>query len=564
MNLMHTQKVCVLIAACLMFIALPLGAQSVWTGTATVSRYGEFPDTGNYAASNSFQKNTLIEVTNLENGRRTTVIVVGRLDDPGLFLLVSRDAGDDLDIGRGEIVQVRTSLAQADSLVRAAAEDRPYSQDPDINPAATVSGGSEPAISSDPGRQVEETAIAAAPEPEVTTEPETVETEQSTGTEGTAVETETETEQAEVTPTGPTAGEIVSTGTPEGETGILATDEPEVPGEEVAAVTPLRDVEEAPNGATPAFTRVAEPPVEPAEYARVLGVLPEPQLDETEQFVLLSEPDEPAVPAADEARTAEAEEAAPSVVTLDEPAERSEDAVFVVAPPEPAFVEHELQEPETEQPEDLLVSVPLEAPPEPLATNGADAIASIEEPEPELPEPVVVDLPRLEGPAGEDEAALSSLVYPEPETPSVDLLAEASAAEDSRVAALDEELQPEEPSFELEDSEETSDVARVDEIRMTNPPATDEMADLEGAVAAAPEIAEAREGATESGAPRTGPAAAVPPTGDDVEIVLEPAEPRPPQPVIEQPELAAGEPAETVGTAEGEAVSPGVREPDIG
>ena len=72
MNRTHSKKVCLLLGACLLFIALPVGAQSVWTGIATVSRYGDFPTTGNYAASNSFQKNTLVEVTNLENGRRTT------------------------------------------------------------------------------------------------------------------------------------------------------------------------------------------------------------------------------------------------------------------------------------------------------------------------------------------------------------------------------------------------------------------------------------------------------------------------------------------------------------
>ena len=132
--------------------AVTLMAQSEWSGTATLSRLGEFPDSGNYASSSSFQKNTLIEVTNLQNDKRATVIIVDRVSDPGLFMLLSRDAADDLGIGAGEIVQVRAILAQVDSLVRDAADDRALSQDPDINPAAIVASEAMPVISSDDGR----------------------------------------------------------------------------------------------------------------------------------------------------------------------------------------------------------------------------------------------------------------------------------------------------------------------------------------------------------------------------------------------------------------------------
>ncbi len=96
----------------LLLMVGPLIAESTWEGTTTASRYGEFPDSGNYGASNSFSRNTIITVTNLVNGQSTTVIIVDRLDDPGLFLLLSRDAAVELGVSQAEIVQVRARLEQ--------------------------------------------------------------------------------------------------------------------------------------------------------------------------------------------------------------------------------------------------------------------------------------------------------------------------------------------------------------------------------------------------------------------------------------------------------------------
>ena len=56
-------------------------SQNVWQGTATVSRYGDFPSGGYYAASNAFPPNTLVEVTNLENSATITVIVTQPLKE---------------------------------------------------------------------------------------------------------------------------------------------------------------------------------------------------------------------------------------------------------------------------------------------------------------------------------------------------------------------------------------------------------------------------------------------------------------------------------------------------
>ena len=109
----------------------------VWEGTASMSRYGEFPSTGLYAASNSFPRNTIVEVENLQNGRSATVIIADRLNNPGLFMLLSREAAGTLGITEDETVQVRVSLkSETESVAESLVEERPYSADPDVNPAA--------------------------------------------------------------------------------------------------------------------------------------------------------------------------------------------------------------------------------------------------------------------------------------------------------------------------------------------------------------------------------------------------------------------------------------------
>ncbi|MEW5818180.1 MAG: SPOR domain-containing protein, partial [Spirochaetota bacterium] len=68
------------------FLILVVGfclGESLWEGSASMSRYGEFPLTGYYGASNSFPRNTLVEVENRSNEKTATVIIVDRLNDNG-------------------------------------------------------------------------------------------------------------------------------------------------------------------------------------------------------------------------------------------------------------------------------------------------------------------------------------------------------------------------------------------------------------------------------------------------------------------------------------------------
>lgn len=121
----------------LVLVTTGLGlAQSEWEGTTAMGRYGEFPNSGYYGASNSFPRNTLVEVENVETGRTTTVLIVDRLEDPGLFLLLSREAAEELGIKDDQVVRSRVMLADNSGRLAVENKDRPFSPDPDVNPGA--------------------------------------------------------------------------------------------------------------------------------------------------------------------------------------------------------------------------------------------------------------------------------------------------------------------------------------------------------------------------------------------------------------------------------------------
>lgn len=120
-------------------------AQRTWEGTATVARYGEFPPSGMYGASNSFERNSIVDVENLSNGKRARIIITGRVSDPTQFLVVSEQVAAELGIGKFDVARVRVSPVVTPgidpSLVK---PELPLSPDPDINPSARVSKSSAP------------------------------------------------------------------------------------------------------------------------------------------------------------------------------------------------------------------------------------------------------------------------------------------------------------------------------------------------------------------------------------------------------------------------------------
>jgi len=96
-------KVVLLIIAVLIFFP---GA-SPWEGAAAVAPSGELPASGFFIATNSFPRNTVVDVTNIESGKSTRAIVANTLNSPGLLAIVSREAAELIEMRPGSVSRVR-------------------------------------------------------------------------------------------------------------------------------------------------------------------------------------------------------------------------------------------------------------------------------------------------------------------------------------------------------------------------------------------------------------------------------------------------------------------------
>jgi len=92
----------IVVASVLLF----LGA-SPWEGSAAIAPSGELPATGYYVATNAYPRNTVVDITNLETGKSTRVIVSNTLSNPGLLAVVSRQAGELIGMRTGSISRLR-------------------------------------------------------------------------------------------------------------------------------------------------------------------------------------------------------------------------------------------------------------------------------------------------------------------------------------------------------------------------------------------------------------------------------------------------------------------------
>jgi hypothetical protein len=107
----YGMMICLVAAA-----VLVLTGASVWEGAAAVSSGGDLPEGGYYAATNSFPRNTVVDLTNLENGASIRVIVAAGLETPGLLAVISRNAAEviglrDRSIGRIRMTQPSDPVA---------------------------------------------------------------------------------------------------------------------------------------------------------------------------------------------------------------------------------------------------------------------------------------------------------------------------------------------------------------------------------------------------------------------------------------------------------------------
>ncbi|TVQ41258.1 MAG: SPOR domain-containing protein [Spirochaetaceae bacterium] len=156
-------KRAVLYAALALVVLVTVGADGGWEGSAVIGRHGAFPAEGYYGGSNSFARNTVVQITNLETGHNVEVIIAARVSEPGVFITVSDEAGERLGMlrnvpARVRVMPVETRVLAPPTVVR----EQPFSPDPDLNPLAELADPDRPHLLPLPA---DEPAAAPAPPP---------------------------------------------------------------------------------------------------------------------------------------------------------------------------------------------------------------------------------------------------------------------------------------------------------------------------------------------------------------------------------------------------------------
>jgi hypothetical protein len=145
--------------AVLMFI----GA-SVWEGSGAVSSRGELPEGAYYAATNSFPRNTVVDVTNLENGRTIRVIVAAGLDSPGLLAMLSRNAATAIGISSPNIGRIRMTQPSDPVAYSRFTEERELAGGSEAEAATGTAGNTPLVVSSSVRTATAEDLAASTPE----------------------------------------------------------------------------------------------------------------------------------------------------------------------------------------------------------------------------------------------------------------------------------------------------------------------------------------------------------------------------------------------------------------
>ncbi|MDR2793759.1 MAG: SPOR domain-containing protein [Treponema sp.] len=121
-------------------IGVLIGA-SIWEGSAKVAPVGVLLATGYYAATNAFPKNTVIIVTNLENGKTTRVTVTATLDNSSyssFLILLSKEAADAIALPESYPGRVRIMEAIDPVTMLSPLENKISNGDPDYDPMALI------------------------------------------------------------------------------------------------------------------------------------------------------------------------------------------------------------------------------------------------------------------------------------------------------------------------------------------------------------------------------------------------------------------------------------------
>jgi len=90
--------------------AVLLVSATVWEGVGDVSAPRDLPRAYSIA-TNSFPRNTVVDITNLENGKMVRVVVISTLETTGLLATLSRNAADAIELRRDSTCRIRMTLS---------------------------------------------------------------------------------------------------------------------------------------------------------------------------------------------------------------------------------------------------------------------------------------------------------------------------------------------------------------------------------------------------------------------------------------------------------------------
>jgi hypothetical protein len=143
--------------------AMAFTGASVWEGAVTTAPRGALPDEGYYAATNSFPRNTVVDITNLETGKTIRVIVSSGLDTPGLLATLSEDAAKSIGLQARSIGRIRMTQPSDPIAFSRFTEGLAGSGDPDYDPEAMIEAEDEAAYDAEDFE--EEPSLVLTPSP---------------------------------------------------------------------------------------------------------------------------------------------------------------------------------------------------------------------------------------------------------------------------------------------------------------------------------------------------------------------------------------------------------------
>ena len=85
---------------------LLLASATVWEGVSAAVPSGDLPEVYS-VATNSYPKNSVVDITNLENGKTVRVIVVSGLETSGLLAMLSKNAAESIDLHKNSTCRIR-------------------------------------------------------------------------------------------------------------------------------------------------------------------------------------------------------------------------------------------------------------------------------------------------------------------------------------------------------------------------------------------------------------------------------------------------------------------------